>query len=291
MAYIYYEDASGVDVAISFDATTRIRHGASALITEHPVEHGTNISDNMRPDNDRLTLDIIVSNTPVRTGAFSKAVPAPTHMDGSVGNFQVASLFFSRSRRRLPGGPSLTVEGGPPKRVREFAPFAGLAAGAGGAGAFIGAGIAVGGSVEVTPAARPVWAAKDIEPEAAGPDSVDVKVLQFSTPFDRVKAVYDALRLLKDNRIKFTVVTTLRTYEDMGLAVMDVEQSATIGNAFEGTLEIQQIRTVYSETVKVTEPLEIRGQQKKKRGNQQAAAETPAQAEVSRSWLADIVGG
>lgn len=56
---------SGQLQSIMFDAVTRDAHESSATVTEHPVEEGANISDHVRPDLDRVTLEAVVSNTPV----------------------------------------------------------------------------------------------------------------------------------------------------------------------------------------------------------------------------------
>lgn len=291
MAFIHYQDASGADIAIAFDATVRERHSLSALITEHAVENGSNISDHMRPDNDRLSLEIVISNTPIRTGPHGPANPALSHMDGATGEFQKANLFYHRARHRLPGGPTLTNPGSPPLAIRDLAPGASLAGNVAGIGGFAGFGLAAVSSVPIIPGVKPVWTAKDIEPDTGEPVSEDVQLLQFSAGFDRVKAVYDALRALKDERIKFTVVTSLRTYEDMGLEEMDVERSADIGNAFEGSLSMRQFRIVQSETVTVTQPLETRGEKTKKRGNQPTADATAAQEAKNQSTLFTLVNG
>ena len=57
---------SGQLQLMDFDAVIRDTHESSATVTEHPVEEGANISDHIRKDLDRLTLEIVVSNTPIR---------------------------------------------------------------------------------------------------------------------------------------------------------------------------------------------------------------------------------
>jgi hypothetical protein len=64
----------GQSQAIELDAVVRQSHESSATATEHPVETGANISDHIRPNLDRLTLEVVVSNKPT-------TVPA-TQMDG-----------------------------------------------------------------------------------------------------------------------------------------------------------------------------------------------------------------
>lgn len=77
MAELTWTLENGGEASIAFDATVRDSHIASATITEHPVEDGVAISDHIRPDLDRVTLQVVVSNTPISS---------PTdHADGVTG--------------------------------------------------------------------------------------------------------------------------------------------------------------------------------------------------------------
>lgn len=62
------------------DATVRQTHGKTARVTSHPVELGSPGSDHIIRDPDTLTLDCVVSNTPIgdiaRTRANEEGSPA-----------------------------------------------------------------------------------------------------------------------------------------------------------------------------------------------------------------------
>lgn len=60
-----YELPSGEVESIAFDAALRIGHDGRATVTEHPVEEGSDVSDHVRADNDRLTIDAVITNTPI----------------------------------------------------------------------------------------------------------------------------------------------------------------------------------------------------------------------------------
>lgn len=53
--------------AIILDAALTEHHTGEVEVTEHPVEEGFNITDHSRPKPDSLTLEGIVSNTPLST--------------------------------------------------------------------------------------------------------------------------------------------------------------------------------------------------------------------------------
>lgn len=62
---------------IEFDATLTETHPTANVITEHPVEKGVNVTDHVRPEVDRVQIDVYVTNTPIR-------VPR-TNLDGASG--------------------------------------------------------------------------------------------------------------------------------------------------------------------------------------------------------------
>lgn len=50
---------------IVVDATLRELHSHSAVATSHPVEQGAPISDHVKPDQDLLSVEVYVTNTPI----------------------------------------------------------------------------------------------------------------------------------------------------------------------------------------------------------------------------------
>src|SRR5258707_82000 len=96
-------EAGGALVTIEFDSTIREEHHGTTTVTEHAVEKGANISDHARPELDRITCDVIVSNTPIRS--------PNTNTDGVTGQFQLSELKTSSAQqfpRVLPGVGLLT---------------------------------------------------------------------------------------------------------------------------------------------------------------------------------------
>lgn len=64
MADIVFDDG-GVLVPFVIEVTEEERHRMSAQVTEHPVERGASITDHMRPERDVLTLQVVISATPL----------------------------------------------------------------------------------------------------------------------------------------------------------------------------------------------------------------------------------
>lgn len=63
---------------IEVDATMSELHTASNVVTDHPVEQGSNVSDHSRPEPDGLQLDCIVSNSPLPRGAQTRQITQDT---------------------------------------------------------------------------------------------------------------------------------------------------------------------------------------------------------------------
>ena len=50
---------------IDFDAAIGEQHNVSAIVTEHPVANGASIVDHIRPNQDTLSIDVFITDTPV----------------------------------------------------------------------------------------------------------------------------------------------------------------------------------------------------------------------------------
>lgn len=60
-----WEDDAGAIVSCIFDADLQETHEGTNIITEHPVEDGADISDNVRPQLRRFSVEGFVSDTPL----------------------------------------------------------------------------------------------------------------------------------------------------------------------------------------------------------------------------------
>jgi hypothetical protein len=115
MIEISWTRADGTLAAIELDATVREQHGSSTVVSKHPVEAGADVTDHVRPEQDTLTLEAVISNQPLSTPA--------THMGGAVGAVAPINLpmheVSALTRRRDVGGAKnnagLERPAGPPK--------------------------------------------------------------------------------------------------------------------------------------------------------------------------------
>jgi hypothetical protein len=86
---------NGQSVSIGLDAAIRQTHNETADITSHQVETGLPATDNIRPLPFKITIEGMVTNTPV--------VPASTQMRGATGRFQSTDITVQQ-----PGGKTTT---------------------------------------------------------------------------------------------------------------------------------------------------------------------------------------
>ena len=166
--------------SVELDASISESHSGDVDVTDHPVESGAAISDHARAQPEKLTLEGIISNTPI-------------------------------------------------------APF----------------------------------------DEGAPPDQT------------RAGQAYADLLVLKDAGELISVVTALRTYEDMVLVSLNVPRDAATGNVLRFSASFKQVRVVNSQTVQITTAEDKT--KAKKRLDKQTPPETPAPTQ-SKSFLKTLGG-
>ena len=64
---ILWEDEFGQTNAVRFDILESEDHDANTIITDHPVEDGSDVTDHARDEPDRFSLVGFVSNCPLLT--------------------------------------------------------------------------------------------------------------------------------------------------------------------------------------------------------------------------------
>lgn len=123
---------------------------------------------------------------------------------------------------------------------------------------------------------------KKVEIETPGGNGV---VVESDRKFDRVKAVYDQLVLLKDNATRLTVLLGDKfLFQEMLIADIDVNRNATTGSFLSANLMLKEVRIVNTRTTDapLPRPREQRAEPTNNQGNQ------PAKPEPRTSVLSNI---
>ena len=248
MIEISFQLSNGETESIAVDAVLEEQHRSTAVISEHPVEDGSNVSDHVRADQDTISLEIFVTNTPI--------VEQPS--ENVSGSFSETNIAADAAPSR-DGNPILSNPGSPPTRLL--------------------LGILVPGS-----AAK--WEAAPFleDTETAAAELRGATVLQFDDVFDRVNFVYSVMQALLTTGTQIRIVTKLRTYEKMLLEEVTTPRDAKTGDAIKFNIVARQIRVVSTETVEAPpNPEQQRGRTRTNRGAQQTDDAT--EEETSRASL------
>jgi hypothetical protein len=181
--------------SIVLDASISENHQSEAEVTEHPVEKGTNIADHARPKQDTLTIEGVISNTPLSHDQQQRTVNA-----------------F--------GTNIVTTGTDAPRGQVGFA------------------------------------------------EEADRKLLD-----------------LKRNARLITIVTQLRTYENMILTSYVVPRDGKTGDVLRFNATFKQIRVVENRSTKIVVSSEPKAQPPVEKGKQ--VAKTSTEADKNQSWIYD----
>jgi hypothetical protein len=244
---------------IWIDVSVSETHSLSAEVSEHPVETGPDVTDNIRPTPRTIRIDGLVTNYPIEE---------PLSHIGSA-RASRAGYQISAAPGNLPRVPPYTVEieGEPTSyglnRIPGFGQALALASNLTGA---------LGLPTQLP---RRKYAAEQINVDGRASRGWQVSALTFTEDFDRVRAVYDALCQIVDAAQPVQLVTGLEVYDTVALSDLSFERSGEIGrNTLKFSASCKVMRTVAAQTVPV--PAEERGKPAASRGKQTTTETDPA---------------
>lgn len=202
---ITWQDVSGQQQNMQVDAFVREQHSLENTVTEYAVERGSNVSDHVRPNPIKLSLEGVISNAP----NFEPL----THSNG-------ARWVSTDVRSNTPGyGRRITVQGQPPS-------MGGAISTRGPAGLFN---------------AIPIGPPQTLQAGLIVPDVLNIAVAQrFDRDFDRVQLCFDEFSRLRDSGTLLTIVTSLRRYENMAIESFNVNKD--VEDSLKFSLNVKQVR-------------------------------------------------
>lgn len=266
---------------IWIDVSISEQHSLSATVTEHPVEVGANIVDNIRPQPRKVQIEGFVTNHPTEL-PLSHAGGARALDDA--GFIDVTT----QPGRRVPP-MSQEIQGEPTDFGLGGIPGFGQAA---------ALATAIPGvlGIEVTRPRRR-YAAEMYTEDRDGRTFYAVNALAFSEEFDRVGAVYAALVQVVTDAQPVRLVTGLDIYDQVGLSDLSFDRSSDVGrDALRFSATCTVLRIVSALTVRVPKPVEQRGHPGQSRGKQQTTPTPPeslppaAQQQGQQSLLSKWLG-
>lgn len=263
-----------IDVSISES------HELSAEVTDHPVEDGSNISDNVRPAPRVVQLEGLVTNHPTEMPLSHVGGARATEDAGVIDVTSVPGTRLPPFSQEIQGEPT----------------DLGFIPGGGQATALVGA---VGGVLGInTTLPRRRFAAELYTEDRTGRTFYAVNALAFTEEFDRVGAVYQALCDLVANPQLVRLVTGLDIYDDCVLSNLKFDRSSEIGrDALRFSATCRVLRIVNAQSLRVPRPAEQRGKPGQSRGKQATEETDPAslpptaQEQAGRSFGHVLKGG
>jgi len=208
MIVLYKEEVIpgfSLDSVVVFDAVTYEVHTQESRITEHPVEKGTPVSDNVSPASAKISLRAVISNTPINPETLY------TGFATSIGGYRMANLPF------LAKVPITRWLSGAYLRGGYFAPFQ------------------INGFTRMYSEPFFQKSSRTTLPGVAGGT-----LLKAPVAFDRIDAVWSALRVVCSTGKLCTLFTDLRTYDDVILTKISAPQEGS--SSMEFALEFTQTR-------------------------------------------------
>jgi hypothetical protein len=210
--------STGLLAVLEFDCTPTENHEASVEITEHPVEVGVNMTDHAKPNQRVITLEGMITNTPINETTIGSMFPI-----ASVIGSQVPLIVTVGDR---PGQPML-------KRTAD----ASLA------GGFV--------SPFSLPLAPRSATRATFVPSVGTPmqQTASGSVFSMLTREDRVKTCYDALVQLCLSARQITLVTDLEEYDSCFIKKLGAPRQGMDSIKF--SIEIRQVRFADTQLVDI----------------------------------------
>lgn len=234
-------------------STEQAEHTVTA--TEHAVEEGVNVSDHVRPNLERITLECIISNTPI----VSRGSPKwPT-----------------KKPENLYGGSREGVELNPLEGRQKATGYSDKPA----------------GPFPVSPGALFAVIGNAITSLFGDDGPTKATVDRFSgAPFDAVRDTLNTLLDWQHRAVVGEVITPHRTYSNMIIERVSPMRDSTTGASARISIELREIRKVSSKLITSPLPNETRGKQIIQKGKQPVTTASGAQTSIAKGLVNRIKG-
>jgi len=256
---LWTETGAATSSILSFDIVETENPQFPTTITEHVVEEGADVSDNVRVGLRQITLEVFVSNEPIFQGNQFGT--------GQLSSMPLVTPDADGQPIPPPGGTALTYQ-------QWFQFPIGLPV----VGALLSGIVNAGNGITQVEVAN-----IGLDP-TLGKD-VSAKVIQFPTAFDAVQKTHDQLLKLRDNKQVLSVYGTKATYDSMVIEHFDMSRTSDEGTGAKFTIALKEIRFVSTSIVAAPKPTAVRGNTTKSKGSQSTtpAGQGPVQSALYKA--------
>lgn len=256
-AYLIYTPASGGSSnAVYFDVVISESPNFPTQITEHVVEQGADITDNVRVGLRGVALEVFVTNEPIDQNS-----PWASGKVSAQGPFNTPD---PKQHGNIPGFEPLLT------RAEWFTLPIGVP--------IIGSLVAQEVDVPFIP---------DVGMDPTRGISISPNVLTFEDDFDAVSLTHDLLELMRTTVAMITIYGSKAAYPNMVIDHFTMQRSKDTGTGATFQIEFKEIRTVTSKIVNLPKPAVPRGYGKVSKGTQ---ATTPAPSPVPNQYTSILQG-
>lgn len=268
-AYLLWLDSTGDQTSLLFDVVTDESWNGTNQITEHPVETGANVADNVRVGLSKCQLTVFVTNEPFKNTSFTDVGPQSVTITIAAPDQPPFNPVQTLTAKQWRNGLALRTA------LQGVGALAGKALG-GATGGFVGdiAGGALGALIN-PPHTVDVPFVPGVGMDQTPGQSVGVSLVQVKTPDDYVRKMYEALETLRTTAQLLTVVGSKNYKQNMVIESVDMDRSADTGTGAEFTLALKEIRFVTTQTVNAPVPTIPRAKTPVAKGPQNPVPVTP----------------
>lgn len=283
-AYLTWQDAADDMQQLLFDLVKTADYDFGVDVTEHPVEKGSDITDNVRVKTDEATLELVLTNEPIESNNWATLIqgPQPLSVPSPPPPVSAAPILEYDKWSNMITERALTTGAGG---------FIGGAAG-GPIGSIVGAAAGgVLGALLFQPHATPVVQPIDTSQFASPVLPMVAQTFSFVDDEDFVAKAINVLRTLKDNAQLFDLIEPRLVISDVVIASMKVHRAQETGTGATITLQMKQIRFVDTVTVPAPTPIIPTAQPVANAGEQNPVPATPEQQVSAAVALAAMLSG
>lgn len=234
-AYFLWTDESLSSNQLIFDVVEDERWRGGAEVTKYPVERGSNVTDNVRPETDAVTLRVFATNEPIGSNNWATPLNMPLEVDIPSPSWIPGSgiVPYTRWRNNIELR-ALAASG--------LGLLGGLAGSTGSAVGAIGGGILLGALIPgiVVPELQSTNT-RGIPPQTL---PAFPQTQQFLSADDFVKKILDLLDTLKNAAQLITVAGSKKSVDNMVIVSIEHRRASDTGTGAEITIGLEEIRFV-----------------------------------------------
>ncbi len=248
-----WDDADGNAHTLDVDVVTAATDRRTAKLTDHVVETGAVITDHVVIQPEELTLELVVSQTPLRGVGFARQRAerevGGTRLDKKSHPLNVPPNAFQ------PGGFLLLSQG-----ARQ----------------------AVGAVIGLIAGAAGVASTFEGHEQVQTRGTIGVDVLQSDSPVDRVNETHDRLVDIMNGALPVTVSFKGKLYKEYLLTEVELNHGAGYFGGGKFKVQARAFRTVTGTTAQLPDPADFRAAAKKAAGNKPPKGGNPDPAKALR---------